>query len=127
MELFSQLVNGSKTLTIFAKGSILDVGLGSECAFAVTIKSLKSVSFHKVYREGNFRKRLYIRLHECSKKLPAWNPDVSKFKCPLYGVSALERFCYKGFLIKSSRTNFFVRFGEVSALGRFIVGQFFIS
>ena len=47
MELFSKLVNGSKRLTIFAKNSILDVGLGSEYAFAVTIKSLKSVSFHK--------------------------------------------------------------------------------
>ena len=105
MELFSQLVNGSKTLTIFAKGSILDVGLGSEYAFAATIKSLKSVSFHKVYREGNFRKRLYIRLHECSKKLPAWNPDVSKFKCPLYGVSALECPLWKGFVIRDSLEN----------------------
>ena len=37
-------------------------------------------------------------------------------KCPLYGVSALERLCYKGFLRNSSGTKFFVRFREVSAL-----------
>ena len=36
--------------------------------------------------------------------------------CPLYRVSALERFCYKGFLRNSSGTNFFVRLREVSAL-----------
>ena len=34
----------------------------------------------------------------------------------LYGVSALERFCYKGFLRNSSRTKFFLRLREVSAL-----------
>ena len=37
-------------------------------------------------------------------------------KCPLCGVSALERFCYKGFLRNSSETKFFVRLREVSAL-----------
>ena len=31
-------------------------------------------------------------------------------------VSALERFCYKRFLRKSSRTKFFVRLRKVSAL-----------
>ena len=36
-----------------------------------------------------------------------------------FRVSALERFCYKGFLRNSSGTKFFVRLGEVSALGRF--------
>ena len=40
-------------------------------------------------------------------------------KCRLYGVSSLERFCYKGFLRNSSGTKFFVRLREVSALGRF--------
>ena len=34
-------------------------------------------------------------------------------KCPLYGVSALERFCYKGFLRNSSGTKFFVLLREV--------------
>ena len=33
-----------------------------------------------------------------------------------FRVSALERFCYKGFLRNSSGTNFFVRLREVSAL-----------
>ena len=33
-----------------------------------------------------------------------------------FRVSALERFCYKGFLRNSSRTKFFVRLREVSAL-----------
>ena len=37
-------------------------------------------------------------------------------KCPLYGVPALERFYYKGFLRNSSGTNFFVRLREVFAL-----------
>ena len=37
-------------------------------------------------------------------------------ECPLYGVSALERFCYKGFLRNSSGTKYFARLGEVSAL-----------
>ena len=37
-------------------------------------------------------------------------------KCTLYGVSALERFCYKGFLRNSFGTKFFVRLREVSAL-----------
>ena len=36
-----------------------------------------------------------------------------------FRVSTLERFCYKGFLRNSSETKFFVRFREVSALGRF--------
>ena len=34
----------------------------------------------------------------------------------LKNVSALETFCYKGFLRNSSRTKFFVRFREVSTL-----------
>ena len=33
-----------------------------------------------------------------------------------FKVSALERFCYKGFLRNSSRTKFFVRLRKVSAL-----------
>ena len=33
-----------------------------------------------------------------------------------FRVSALERFCYKGFLRNSSGIKFFVRLGEVSAL-----------
>ena len=37
-------------------------------------------------------------------------------KVSAYGVSALERFCYKGFLRNSSGTNFFVRLREVSTL-----------
>ena len=37
-------------------------------------------------------------------------------KCPLCGVSTLERFCYKGFLRNSSGTRFFVRLREVSGL-----------
>ena len=36
--------------------------------------------------------------------------------CPLYGVSALERFCYKGFLRNSSGTKYFASLREVSAL-----------
>ena len=34
-----------------------------------------------------------------------------------FRVSALEKFCYKGFLRNSSRTKFFVRLREVSSLG----------
>ena len=34
-ELFVKLVKGSQQLTIFAKSSILDVWVGSECVFAV--------------------------------------------------------------------------------------------
>ena len=33
-----------------------------------------------------------------------------------FRVSALERFCYKGFLRNSCRKNFFLSLGEVSAL-----------
>ena len=33
--------------------------------------------------------------------------DLKK-KCPLYGMSALERFCYRGFLKNLSGTKFFV-------------------
>ena len=33
-----------------------------------------------------------------------------------FKVSALERFCYKGFLRNSSGTKFFIRLREVSAL-----------
>ena len=36
-----------------------------------------------------------------------------------FRVSALERFCYKGFLRNSSGTKFFVHLREVSALERF--------
>ena len=35
MEFFVKLVNGSHQLTTFTKSSILDVWVGSECAFAV--------------------------------------------------------------------------------------------
>ena len=35
MELFAKLINGFQQLTTFAKTSILDVSVGSECAFAV--------------------------------------------------------------------------------------------
>ena len=34
-----------------------------------------------------------------------------------FRVSALEKFCYKGFLRNSSRIKFFVRLREVSGLG----------
>ena len=37
-------------------------------------------------------------------------------KCVRFRVSALKRFCYKGFLRNSSGTKFFVRLREVSAL-----------
>ena len=36
-----------------------------------------------------------------------------------FRVSALERFCYNGFLRNSSGTKFFVRLRKVSALERF--------
>ena len=45
-------------------------------------------------------------------------------KCSLYGVSALERFCYKGFFRNLSRTKIFVCLSEVSALGRFYCTMF---
>ena len=35
MKLFVKLVNSSQQVTSFAKSSILDVWMGSECAFAV--------------------------------------------------------------------------------------------
>ena len=41
---------------------------------------------------------------------------VQMFMRDLKKVSALERFCYKGFLRNSSGTKFFVRLREVSAL-----------
>ena len=41
---------------------------------------------------------------------------VQMFMRDLKKVSALERFCYKGFLRNSSRTKFFVRLREVSAV-----------
>ena len=44
---------------------------------------------------------------------------VQMFMRDLKKVSALERFCYKGFLRNSSGTKFFVRHREVSGLGRF--------
>ena len=44
---------------------------------------------------------------------------VQMFMRDLKKVSALERFCYKGFLRNSSGTKFFVRLREVSGLGRF--------
>ena len=42
--------------------------------------------------------------------------NVSALWSVHFRVSALERFCYKGFLRNSSRTKFFVRLREVSAL-----------
>ena len=53
--------------------------------------------------EGDYGRNIHVRLE----------------KSPLYGVSALERFCYKGFLRNSSRTKFFVRLRGVSTLGKF--------
>ena len=41
---------------------------------------------------------------------------VQMFMRDLKKVSALERFCYKGFLRNSSGTNFFVRHRKVPAL-----------
>ena len=41
---------------------------------------------------------------------------VSALWSVLFRVSALESFCYKGFLRNSSRTKVFVRLREVSAL-----------
>ena len=41
---------------------------------------------------------------------------VQMFMRDLKKVSALERFCYKGFLRNSSGTKFFVRLREVSTL-----------
>ena len=40
-------------------------------------------------------------------------------KFPLYGMSTLERFCYKRFLRNSSGTKLFACLRELSALGRF--------
>ena len=37
-------------------------------------------------------------------------------KSPLYGVSALEKFCYKEFLRNSFGTKFFVHLRKVSSL-----------
>ena len=37
-------------------------------------------------------------------------------KCQLYGVSALERFCYKGFLRNLSGTKIFVRLRKLSVI-----------
>ena len=42
--------------------------------------------------------------------------SVRFIECPLYRVSALEWFCYKGFLRNLSGTKFFVRLREVPAL-----------
>ena len=42
--------------------------------------------------------------------------SVRFMQCPLYAVSALERFYYKGFLRNSSGRTFFVHLREVSAL-----------
>ena len=44
------------------------------------------------------------------------NVHVGLEKSVRFRVSTLERFCYKGFLSNSSRTNFFVCLREVSAL-----------
>ena len=41
---------------------------------------------------------------------------VQMFMWDLKKVSALEKFCYKGFLRNSSGTKFFVRLREVSTL-----------
>ena len=41
---------------------------------------------------------------------------VSALWSVLFRVSALERFCYRGFLSNSSGTKYFVRLREVSAL-----------
>ena len=41
---------------------------------------------------------------------------VSSLWSVRFRVSALERFCYKGFLRNSSGTKYFVRLREVSAL-----------
>ena len=41
---------------------------------------------------------------------------MSALSSARFRVSALERFCYKGFLKNSSGTKFFVRLREVSAL-----------
>ena len=52
------------------------------------------------------------------------NVHVGLEKSVRFRVSALERFCYKGFLRNSSRTKFFVRLREVSALEDVRLGEF---
>ena len=52
---------------------------------------------------------------------------VQMFMRDLKKVSALERFCYKGFLRNSSGTKFFVRLREVSALEMSALGRFHCS
>ena len=51
------------------------------------------------------------------------NVHVGLEKSVRFRVSALERFCYKGFLRNSSRTKFFVRLREVSALEDVRLGE----
>ena len=51
------------------------------------------------------------------------NVHVGLEKSVRFRVSALERFCYKGFLRNLSGTKFFVRFGEVSALEDVRLGE----
>ena len=51
------------------------------------------------------------------------NVHVGLEKSVRFRVSALERFSYKGFLRNSSRTKFFVRLREVSALEDVRLGE----
>ena len=53
--------------------------------------------------------------------------NVSALWSVRFRVSALERFCYDGFLRNSSVTKFFVRLGEVSALEDVRCCTYFIS
>ena len=49
-----------------------------------------------------------VFMQDVKKVFPLWSVR--------FRVSALERFCYKGFLRNPSRTKFLVRLREVSAL-----------
>ena len=62
MEFFVELIYSSQQLTTFAKSFILDVWVGSECAFAV-------VSDEHQYQYG---------IEDFQQKIGGWNPKSGK-------------------------------------------------
>ena len=65
IELFVKLVNGSQQLTNFAKYSILNVWLDSECAFVIVLDE------HQ-YQYG---------MENFQLKIGGWNPNSGKQHC----------------------------------------------
>ena len=92
------------------------------CSFSVTTSNdsfISPSSYCLVKHVIQIRKTFYVSVLWRTIMVQMFMRDLKKVSAlwsVRFRVSALERFCYKGFLRNSSGTNFFVRLREVSAL-----------